>query len=399
MLKTSQIGTFLVAALLLSVCAFSWNTAAAQEVRLGIYYNLKIQGALVSSNKSGGTIYTGSESVGTFNAGDPVYLTLYNGKVEVRLGNNVLGYYRKVVLVPHEEGNIFKVLPLTPKAREQWYDGKIEVLAQPNYLRMINLASERQYMAGVVEAETGAQQVEEFYKVQAVIARTFYIANNKKHVKEGFSVCDQVHCQAHKGISRYSDLIFNAVDKTLDLVVVTRDLEPIDAVFSSNCGGITHNSEDYWHAAIPYLRSRVDTFCLNSPHAHWSMNISKEEWTRYLKGNFNVDTIRYPELSASLFDFSPTERPGYLYHPKYEILLRKVRVDWKVKSTLFTIESQGDRVQFHGQGFGHGVGLCQEGGMIRAKSGQSYADILHHYFYDVYLVSSTLLDLYSQDLD
>ncbi len=368
----------------------------AQDVRLGIYYNLKIQGALVSSSVSGGTIYSGAEAVSTFNTNDPVYLTLYNGKVEVRLGQNVLGYYRTVTLVPDKEDNIFKVLPLTPKAREQWYDGKIEAVAQPAFIRMINIASMRQYMAGVVEAETGAQQVEEFYKVQAVIARTFYIANKNKHQKEGFSVCDQVHCQAHKGISRYSDLIFNAVDKTLDLVVVNRELEPIDAVFSSNCGGITHNSEDYWHAAIPYLRSTPDTFCLHSPHAHWELNLSKEEWARYLKGNYGVDTLRYPELDTVLFNYRPINRPGYLYHPKYEVLLRKVRVDWKVKSTLFTLREEGNRVILDGRGFGHGVGLCQEGAMMRAKAGQSYADILHHYFYDVYLVSSTLLELYTQ---
>ena len=35
---------------------------------------------------------------------------------------------------------------------------------------------------------------------------------------------------------------------------------------------------------------------------------------------------------------------------------------------------------FRGGGWGHGVGMCQTGAIGRAEAGQSYRDILRHYF-------------------
>ncbi len=43
-------------------------------------------------------------------------------------------------------------------------------------------------------------------------------------------------------------------------------------------------------------------------------------------------------------------------------------------------------VTVKGRGFGHGVGLCQEGAMKQAKMGIGYADILHFYFKDVFVI-------------
>jgi stage II sporulation protein D len=42
-----------------------------------------------------------------------------------------------------------------------------------------------------------------------------------------------------------------------------------------------------------------------------------------------------------------------------------------------------DDLLFYGRGFGHGVGLSQEGAMCMAKQGLNYKTILHHYFQNV----------------
>jgi stage II sporulation protein D len=44
-----------------------------------------------------------------------------------------------------------------------------------------------------------------------------------------------------------------------------------------------------------------------------------------------------------------------------------------------------------GLGFGHGVGLCQEGGIKRAQMGQCYEDIIHHYYTNVHLITRNML--------
>ncbi|HRD38480.1 MAG TPA: SpoIID/LytB domain-containing protein, partial [Bacteroidia bacterium] len=74
------------------------------------------------------------------------------------------------------------------------------------------------------------------YKVQAILARTFALEHLSKHVTEGFSLCDQVHCQAYYGKPRFAD-IFNSVNDTKGKVVVDENLNLIVAAFHSNSGG------------------------------------------------------------------------------------------------------------------------------------------------------------------
>jgi stage II sporulation protein D len=40
----------------------------------------------------------------------------------------------------------------------------------------------------------------------------------------------------------------------------------------------------------------------------------------------------------------------------------------------------GSEVMLYGKGFGHGVGLCQEGAMQMAKKGYSFDQILQYYY-------------------
>ena len=49
-------------------------------------------------------------------------------------------------------------------------------------------------------------------------------------------------------------------------------------------------------------------------------------------------------------------------------------------SCFFRITKNGDKWVFNGKGFGHGVGLCQMGARARAQAGQSYIQILTHYY-------------------
>jgi stage II sporulation protein D len=45
----------------------------------------------------------------------------------------------------------------------------------------------------------------------------------------------------------------------------------------------------------------------------------------------------------------------------------------------------GDALVLSGRGFGHGVGLCQEGAMERAKKGASPWAILDTYYQEIWL--------------
>ncbi|MBK8497883.1 MAG: hypothetical protein IPL52_03475 [Flavobacteriales bacterium] len=77
--------------------------------------------------------------------------------------------------------------------------------------------------------------------------------------------------------------------------------------------------------------------------------------------------------------------------------MKHVREDLRLKSTFFSVDTSGDNVVLKGRGFGHAVGLCQEGAMAMARAGYSYTDILHHYYSSVHLVDLATLDFFRDD--
>jgi stage II sporulation protein D len=71
---------------------------------------------------------------------------------------------------------------------------------------------------------------------------------------------------------------------------------------------------------------------------------------------------------------------AFYLHPVYGIPLRDLREQFKLKSTFFDAVVVGSEVMLYGKGFGHGVGLCQEGAMQMAKKGYSFDQILQYYY-------------------
>ena len=51
-----------------------------------------------------------------------------------------------------------------------------------------------------------------------------------------------------------------------------------------------------------------------------------------------------------------------------------------VKSTFFDCYDDGEYITLNGRGFGHGVGLCQEGAMEMARNNFTYDEIIRYYF-------------------
>jgi stage II sporulation protein D len=60
--------------------------------------------------------------------------------------------------------------------------------------------------------------------------------------------------------------------------------------------------------------------------------------------------------------------------------MRDLREQFKLKSSFFDAVVVGEEVILYGKGFGHGVGLCQEGAMQMAKKGYTFDQILGFYY-------------------
>jgi stage II sporulation protein D len=73
-------------------------------------------------------------------------------------------------------------------------------------------------------------------------------------------------------------------------------------------------------------------------------------------------------------------RQKYTGPSNAQIALATIRQDLKLKSAFFTLQPVNDQIVIHGYGYGHGVGLCQDGAMQMARVGYNYVDILMFYF-------------------
>jgi stage II sporulation protein D len=92
-------------------------------------------------------------------------------------------------------------------------------------------------------------------KAQAIAARTYAMRNRGQFMSQGFDLLPTTRSQVYRGLSSEQALSTRAVDETRG-VVATYDGEPINALYTSTCGGRTEDAEKIFNQAVPYLRSR-----------------------------------------------------------------------------------------------------------------------------------------------
>lgn len=358
------------------------TSTTAQYLRVSVYedYALKtIEFAYVDGEY---TVYADSLVVATILPNEFVSARMTSDKkIEIKHGVRSLGRFSDVSIKPKADSFALRLRPRIPQLKTRKYQGGIQILVTNDRMRAINIVRMNDYVAGVVESEGGGGKHLEYYKAQAVLSRTYALKHLDKHKAEGFHLCDRVHCQAYHRMLTYTPTIRQAVQETsYKIAIDSAGSTLIDGYFHANCGGQTSHSGYVWNKDIDYLQPFSDTFCIHTKQATWEKRILKSEWKKFLINNYHfpiTDTV----YSNQLYNFEQPYRKAFLYSPHLGIPLRDVRLHFKLKSTFFDIHDDGEHVLLKGRGYGHGVGLCQEGAMNMAKSGLNYEQILRYYFH------------------
>ncbi len=375
---------------------FSVKPSVAQKLKIGMLTVLPSTKVIFTPLAGNYKVWLDATLLNSEGVADVFQLSLDGDSIEVKSFERNVGKCKKIVFEAQLKEGSFKLKSIIPEAKVKVYDNDLEVSSLQNGLRLINKVNIENYIAGVVQSEAGGHSTAEYYKLQAILCRTYALSNLRKHEADSFNLCDQVHCQAYKGKSE-NPSILSAVHETSGLVIVDDDMNLISAAFSSNCGGQTVNSEDVWTLTASYLRGVKDTFCLRMPNARWQKKIPRSDWLSYLylKQKYPVDdSIRYKEALS----FPQTKgREQFFADKDLKIPLKTIRSDWQLKSTYFSLEQQNDTILLNGRGYGHGVGLCQEGAMHMAQMGTSYKDIINFYYTKVHLVDLTVLNFLKED--
>ena len=151
--------------------------------------------------------------------------------------------------------------PASPRARlqvnDRTYRGILEVFGNArNTFTIVNELPLEEYLLGVVPNElspTTFGQLEAL-KAQAVAARTYIVKNMGQFRAEGYDICDTDSCQVYFGAGTEDPLATRAVTETRG-IVATYNGQPINALYSSTCGGRTESSENIFEEKLPYLTS------------------------------------------------------------------------------------------------------------------------------------------------
>jgi stage II sporulation protein D len=310
-----------------------------------------------------------------FGKNDLIVISKFDGRLAVKSRKSD-GFVADSVILRARSGNSSFSLRINGQNPiRQYYSGDFACYPDLSTLVLINNCDVESYIAGVVRAEGGIKKPEEYFKTQAIIARTYMYKHLDKHLNDRYNVCDNTHCQAFNGMS--TDSLINAASfGTRGQVILDQDSMLINSAFHSNCGGMTASSADVWITDQPYLKSVTDPYCLNSRNATWEKKISTNEWIEYLvKSGYTGKTN-----DLGLLSFYQNKRWINYKAGSFSMPFEKIRDDLKLRSSFFSVIAAKDSVTFRGKGYGHGVGLCQEGAMEMALQGNNYKQIIAFYY-------------------
>ena len=301
-------------------------------------------------------------------------------------------------------------------------------------LTLINTLGIEPYLYGVVPSEIGALSPEEAIKAQAVAARTYTLKNIGRFSKWGFDLADTVESQVYSGYEGEKVQTNLAIDATRGQKALYNG-QLASLFYFSSSGGVTEDNVNVWGTPLPYLKSVEDPYeAKNSYNYYWQKVLTADDVARYLAAaGINLGAIQ----SISIVDLSTAKRvtrlrvtgtagsttfsreacrtifelPSQMYTLGGTETLSVMGADGTVAamnpgglavvsadgttriatgiaavavggdgSLSYTGTASSGLFVLTGLGWGHGVGMSQEGAKGYARNGYTYDQILQHYF-------------------
>lgn len=312
------------------------------------------------------------------------------------------------VVVAPQSGDIVKIARVdnTSGAAPYWrrYRGVLSVRRQPDAtLQVVNTVPLESYLYGVIPAEIGTDVPAEAMKAQAVAARTYALKNRGKLAREGFDMDDTTRCEGYLGADGETPRSNAAVDATWGRIL-TYHGALIDATYSSDSGGMTACDTS---GECPYLQAVRDAPSAAGPdyagsgkNHTWAKTFTPAELAVMLARDTRTRVKQFASLSldgvdpsgrittATVWDVDGTMKT--VTGPQ----LRQILGYDVLRSTRVTLTmTAGGSYEFDGKGWGHGLGMSQDGAVCMAAPPyrKTYTEILHHYYVGVALASDDTL--------
>lgn len=252
----------------------------------------------------------------------------------------------------------------------------------------------RDYIIGAVSAEVPASYHKEAIKAQALAAVTFaeYRKKNGSNeniggadisddssVHQGYMTKAQMQEKWGDAFDAYYQKISDAVDEVLDKIIIY-DGEPIMAAYHAISSGKTESAANVWGEDVAYLQTVDSRWDKDSSRYSSEVIYSASELRKLLE---NVSGADFRSDESDWIKIKSTSDAGTVLEAEVcgvEMTGMEMRKLLSLRSPVFETEyTDGDFV-FTVSGYGHGVGMSQNGADSMAQEGYTYDEIIAHYY-------------------
>lgn len=269
------------------------------------------------------------------------------------------------------------------------YRNKITILADNDTCAVINTVELDKYLAGLLNKEMIPSWPIEALKAQAVASRSYALYQMNENRNRAFDIESTTQDQVYEGADSETPKSSIAVESTSGMVLSFGE-GPAKAYFHANCGGQTEIPEAVWGANSGAFRSVVCPYHKNKrDQQRWSLKLTKPQLEHALrkiagllpKGFYRIARLEAgaPNTSGRMNDVLVSDVAGDNLVLSATQLRAAIGYT-KLKSTSFHIENEGNSYKIIGEGYGHGVGMCQVGARAMAEQGKKFLEILRYYY-------------------
>lgn len=309
-----------------------------------------------------------------------------------------------VTITPREDG--IQITSIQRQSGNPVYAGSLEISRQEEGYLLINELPLETYLEAVVPSEMPSGYQTEALKAQAICARTYAWKQiqEKKLADYGADVDDSVNDQVYQNIAP-QETTTRAVRETSGKILCQNG-EPVEAYYFSTSAGAT-STNVIWGAeeAASYLKSVPCSFDSQSPWSWWQVEIPWENLEQRAAGQLekegsllDVKVTRKEESGAVTGLEVTTEAGSFLLDEEYAIreflspegcmITEKdgtvTEGGTLLPSSYFQAEeTPGTSILLTGGGYGHGVGMSQNGANEMAAQGYTCEEIMDYFFKDV----------------
>ena len=262
------------------------------------------------------------------------------------------------------------------------YTGTLYVLPGKTSFNIVEYTPLENYLYGVLPYEMHPTWAPEALKAQAVAARTYTLKSIEKKAQEPFDLFADVRSQMYKGSAVVQDSVKQAVDQTRGQVLAFKQ-ELFFTYYHGNCGGGTDHV-NIWNQKAPPIKPLAGNTCKFDSHSksyNFTQDITKSSAERFAKSQGLKGSLKSIKVAKK----TSTGRASYLTLKtsggSKTVLCASFRAATGIRSCKLTKITVGTtKIHFEGHGYGHGIGMCQDGAHGMAKQNYNYKQILKHYY-------------------